>query len=501
MPTIELVVDVSDVVNIGEPAHTAATVYLPVGPLADPAVVCFAFPGGGYSRRYYALDATGYEPGGQAAFHTDRGWIFVTCDHLGFGDSTVPAVDVLDYDNIALGNLVTVQTVLAKLRDGELGDRAVVQPVTLGLGQSMGAASRSSCRVAMRRRRDQCARVQRDPHDSPAARHAAGGGPDRAGPISPTRSRKAQPRSPPRRAIARRRVVPPPPRPPSIRCGSFHYDDVTRRRRRNIYAGTDPGKPLPSWRWRRLLRGIYMVAGHGGARAASITSPVLSATGEATSCPTRGWSRRRSRVAPTSRSTCPRMGHMQYCRARVCSSGSASAWGSASLRPPEIGEGDDPQRPPHTPRPVRTRQRSRRSLHAMFGMVVSDPVSSRASAWRSDRHPGRAPQVVLVQGRTGAADTRILSQVSFRVDSLADLRVRCWRGSRGHRARARHGSSWACASATEYNMIEMRRHAVAGAPTVACRARPRPERRRDHGHHRAADRGRRRARRPRRLGA
>jgi len=122
---IELVVDVTEVVDIGEPAHTAATVYLPDGPLADPAVVCFAFPGGGYSRRYYALDAKGYEPGGQAAYHTDRGWIFVACDHLGFGDATVPAVDVLDYDNIALGNLVTIQTVLAKLRDGELGDRAV----------------------------------------------------------------------------------------------------------------------------------------------------------------------------------------------------------------------------------------------------------------------------------------------------------------------------------------------------------------------------------------
>jgi hypothetical protein len=146
---VELVIDVTAEAGIGIPARTAATVHLPpADALASPPVVCFAFPGGGYSRRYYTLDlraeggAAGSDAGssGQAGWHAARGWIFVSCDSLGFGDATAPAGDVLTYENIAAGNKATAAAVLAALESGTLleGYPPVTGATTLGLGQSMG---------------------------------------------------------------------------------------------------------------------------------------------------------------------------------------------------------------------------------------------------------------------------------------------------------------------------------------------------------------------------
>lgn len=136
---IDLRIDVTETAGIGVRAETAATVFLPEE-LASPPVVCFAFPGGGYSRRYYSFDMPGDIGGGEAGWHTARGWIFVACDHLGFGDSTVPDGDVLDYDNVALGNKATVEAVMEKLESGTLveGVPPVVGATKIGIGQSMG---------------------------------------------------------------------------------------------------------------------------------------------------------------------------------------------------------------------------------------------------------------------------------------------------------------------------------------------------------------------------
>ena len=154
---VELTIDVTDEAALGMPARTTATVYLPeTGALSSPPVVCFAFPGGGYSRRYYTLDLAGGAsqassngaseadhgpPGhGQAGWHAARGWIFVACDSLGFGDATAPDGDVLTYENIALGNQATVAAVLARLESGTLADGypPIRGATTVGLGQSMG---------------------------------------------------------------------------------------------------------------------------------------------------------------------------------------------------------------------------------------------------------------------------------------------------------------------------------------------------------------------------
>jgi hypothetical protein len=47
--------------------------------------------------------------GGQASWHARRGGIFVSCDHLRFGDATLPPAGVLDYDIAARVNAASVE--------------------------------------------------------------------------------------------------------------------------------------------------------------------------------------------------------------------------------------------------------------------------------------------------------------------------------------------------------------------------------------------------------
>lgn len=140
MQELEIIIDVTAAVGLGIEAHTAVTVFLPAGELSDPPVVCFAFPGGGYNRRYYSFDMPDSSGGGEAGYHAQRGWIFVACDHLGTGDSTVPEGNALSYENVARANLATVEAVMAKLESGEVmeGFPPVSGAAKLGIGQSMG---------------------------------------------------------------------------------------------------------------------------------------------------------------------------------------------------------------------------------------------------------------------------------------------------------------------------------------------------------------------------
>jgi pimeloyl-ACP methyl ester carboxylesterase len=138
---IELTIDVTAAAGLGIPAHTAITVCLPEdGTLADPPVICFAYPGGGYNRRYYTYDMLDGSAGGEAAYHCDRGWIVVACDHLGFGESTIPEGNALDLDNVAAANDAAVREVMARLEAGTLapGLSPVTGATRIGIGQSMG---------------------------------------------------------------------------------------------------------------------------------------------------------------------------------------------------------------------------------------------------------------------------------------------------------------------------------------------------------------------------
>jgi alpha-beta hydrolase superfamily lysophospholipase len=142
MQSIDVMIDVTEAARIGEPVEVAVTVHLPdPGALGDRPVVCIGKPGGGYSRGYYTADLPGPASGSQAAWHAERGWIFVSVDHLGVGDSTIPSdTERLGYTVVAAGNQAAEQEVLARLAAGSLVDGfpSVSDPLVLGIGQSMG---------------------------------------------------------------------------------------------------------------------------------------------------------------------------------------------------------------------------------------------------------------------------------------------------------------------------------------------------------------------------
>src|SRR5262245_17927098 len=120
--SIDLTVGVTDAAGLGEPLTTAVTVTLPDPVDRDAAarpIVCFAFPGGGYSRQYFTFDMPGASGGGQAGWHAARGWVFVSCDHLFVGESSLPAEpDKLTLEILAAANASTVAGVLARLAAG-----------------------------------------------------------------------------------------------------------------------------------------------------------------------------------------------------------------------------------------------------------------------------------------------------------------------------------------------------------------------------------------------
>jgi pimeloyl-ACP methyl ester carboxylesterase len=133
----DLRIDVSGVVDLDGDLSTAATVHLP-DQIEGPVTVMFGFPGGGFGRKYYDVQARpGYS---QARYHTDRGAVFVACDHLGVGDSSQPDSFGLTYENLAAANNETVGVVLRRLAEGRLADgvASVVVEKVIGMGQSMG---------------------------------------------------------------------------------------------------------------------------------------------------------------------------------------------------------------------------------------------------------------------------------------------------------------------------------------------------------------------------
>jgi catechol 2,3-dioxygenase len=96
----------------------------------------------------------------------------------------------------------------------------------------------------------------------------------------------------------------------------------------------------------------------------------------------------------------------------------------------------------------------------MFGMVVVD----RGELFDKDLtfitgSPAEHHQIVLVKGRNGDPTTKVLGQISFRVDSLDDLRAFAERAERlgATELEARnHGNSWSIYFRDpEHNMVEM----------------------------------------------
>ena len=140
---VELRIDVTDAVGLGEPAHVTASVILP-DPARLPAnpFVCFARPGASYSRGYYTCDLPGPGEGAQAAWHAERGWIFAALDTIGCGDASRHDPERLGFAAVAAAAVAAEQEILLRLANGVLapGYPPVLQPVLVGIGQSMGGS-------------------------------------------------------------------------------------------------------------------------------------------------------------------------------------------------------------------------------------------------------------------------------------------------------------------------------------------------------------------------
>ncbi|MBP1775444.1 MAG: hypothetical protein H6Q86_1450 [candidate division NC10 bacterium] len=138
MTRVEVRIDVTDRVATGERLVMVATVVADRPRLPDRPTVMFGFPGGGYNRRYFDLQLFGRPGYSQAEHHAGQGFVFVACDHLAVGDSSVPAAP-LGEEQVIAANKALVAGVLMQLAAGGIdGIPSVREPVKIGMGQSYG---------------------------------------------------------------------------------------------------------------------------------------------------------------------------------------------------------------------------------------------------------------------------------------------------------------------------------------------------------------------------
>lgn len=140
MRKVELSIDVTEAAGFGQKQHIAGTAYLPKISHSFRPIVIFASPGGGYSRHYFDMHLPGRVGYSEAEYHTGRGFIFVTMDHLGVGDSSLDRMDDLTVEIIAAANHAFVQQILRHIAGGTLDAELapIENPFAVGIGQSMG---------------------------------------------------------------------------------------------------------------------------------------------------------------------------------------------------------------------------------------------------------------------------------------------------------------------------------------------------------------------------
>lgn len=142
MKIINLTIDVTEAISLGEAAHIAATVHLPAyEQLTSPTVICFAKPGAGFSRHYFTSDLPGPAQGSQAEWHALHGCVFVSIDHLGVGESSVHEPSSrLDFTTVVAASHYAEAEILNRLRAGTLDTHfdPIDNIVSVGIGHSMG---------------------------------------------------------------------------------------------------------------------------------------------------------------------------------------------------------------------------------------------------------------------------------------------------------------------------------------------------------------------------
>jgi pimeloyl-ACP methyl ester carboxylesterase len=137
----ELRLDVSGAVHDGQPAFLAATVVAPdAANMGERPLIIFGVPGGGYNRHYFDLHFAGHSGYSEADYHADRGAIFVAIDYIGVGDSTIPDLATITFDDLANCYASAVAGLLSQLETGDLLPDLgrMSKPFVVGIGQSMG---------------------------------------------------------------------------------------------------------------------------------------------------------------------------------------------------------------------------------------------------------------------------------------------------------------------------------------------------------------------------
>ena len=132
MKSTDIMIEVTSAVDIGEPAHIAATLHLPEEMPSGQLDLIFAVHGGGYNRHYwhphFADDSYSF-----ARFFTGHGKAVLAIDMLGMGQSSTPEPESrLDRMKIAAAHNAALVHCVAEL----------ARPVSItGLGHSMGGLS------------------------------------------------------------------------------------------------------------------------------------------------------------------------------------------------------------------------------------------------------------------------------------------------------------------------------------------------------------------------
>jgi pimeloyl-ACP methyl ester carboxylesterase len=138
---IELRIDVSAAMGLPGRHEIAMTAYLPeASAIGARPVAIFASPGGGYTRHYYDMRPAGHAGYSEAEAHVRSGFIFVSYDHLGVGDSSVEHLGDYTLPRLAAANDAAVREVVRRLAAGSLSDALPPLPrlTRIGIGQSMG---------------------------------------------------------------------------------------------------------------------------------------------------------------------------------------------------------------------------------------------------------------------------------------------------------------------------------------------------------------------------
>jgi alpha-beta hydrolase superfamily lysophospholipase len=135
---VELDLDVTNVVGLGEPCSVGCSLFVPAE-IGERPIVVVAVPGGTYRRQYYDLHPPGRSGYSQARYFADRGVVFVALDYLGGGDSSRPA----DGDRLTLPVLAdAAHGAFVRLREGlaqgAFGAPPLPDAIYVGLGFSFG---------------------------------------------------------------------------------------------------------------------------------------------------------------------------------------------------------------------------------------------------------------------------------------------------------------------------------------------------------------------------